>query len=150
MRITQYTDYALRVLIYLGLQPDRLATIGEIAERYAISRSHLMKVVNQLVQEGFVEGVRGKGGGIRLALPAGEIRVGDVVRKIEPDLILVECFGPGNHCVITPACDLKRALYEALQAFLKVLDSYTLADFLGKQRGPLLSLLQLEDGPAAS
>lgn len=143
MRITQYTDYALRVLIYLGLEDQKLSTIGEIAERYVISRSHLMKVVNQLVQEGFVEGVRGKGGGIRLAMPAEQIRIGDVVRKIEPDLALVECFGPGNQCVITPACDLKRALSEALKAFLAVLDDYTLADFLNK-RAPLLQLLQLE------
>ena len=144
MRITQYTDYALRVLIYLGLEADKRSTIGEIAERYVISRSHLMKVVNQLVQEGFVEGVRGKGGGIRLARPAEQIRIGDVVRKIEPDLAIVECFGPGNQCVITPACDLKRALYEALQAFLKVLDGYTLADFLSHQREPLRQLLQLD------
>ena len=143
MRITQYTDYALRVLIYLGLEDQKLSTIGEIAERYVISRSHLMKVVNQLVQEGFVEGVRGKGGGIRLAMPAEQIRIGDVIRKIEPDLALVECFGPGNQCVITPACDLKRALSEALKAFLAVLDDYTLADFLNK-RAPLLQLLQLE------
>ena len=144
MRITQYTDYALRVLIYLGLEADKRSTIGEIAERYVISRSHLMKVVNQLVQEGFVEGVRGKGGGIRLARPAEQIRIGDVVRKIEPDLAIVECFGAGNQCVITPACDLKRALYEALQAFLKVLDGYTLADFLNHQREPLRHLLQLD------
>ena len=147
MRITQYTDYALRVLIYLGLEDQKLSTIGEIAERYVISRSHLMKVVNQLVQEGFVEGVRGKGGGIRLAMPAEQIRIGDVVRKIEPDLALVECFGPGNQCVITPACDLKRALSEALKAFLAVLDDYTLADFLNK-RAPLLQLLQLEPAEA--
>lgn len=146
MRITQYTDYALRVLIYLGLADNKLSTIGEIAERYVISRSHLMKVVNQLVQEGFVEGVRGKGGGIRLAMPANQIRIGDVVRKIEPDLVLVECFGPGNQCVITPACGLKNALWQALQAFLKVLDGYTLADFL-TQREPLLQLLQLEPQP---
>ena len=144
MRITQYTDYALRVLIYLGLESEKRSTIGEIAERYVISRSHLMKVVNQLVQEGFVEGVRGKGGGIRLAKPAEQIRIGDVVRKIEPDLAIVECFGPGTQCVITPACDLKRALYEALQAFLKVLDGYTLADFLRHQREPLRQLLNLE------
>jgi Rrf2 family transcriptional regulator, nitric oxide-sensitive transcriptional repressor len=147
MRITQYTDYALRVLIYLGLEGEQLSTIGEIAERYVISRSHLMKVVNQLVQEGFVEGVRGKGGGIRLAVAPDQIRIGDVVRKIEPDLVLVECFGPGNQCVITPACDLKKALYKALQAFLAVLDGYTLADFL-KQREPLRLLLQLEPLPA--
>ncbi len=148
MRITQYTDYALRVLIYLGLEADTLSTIGEIAERYAISRSHLMKVVNQLVQEGFVEGVRGKGGGIRLAMPADQIRIGDVVRKIEPDLVLVECFGPGNQCVITPACDLKRALWEALQAFLKVLDGYTLEDFLGSKKPALIKLLQIDVEPA--
>ena len=144
MRITQYTDYALRELLYLGAAPERLATIAEIAERYAISRSHLMKVVNQLVQDGVVVGLRGKGGGIRLAKPASEISLGALVRDLEPDLALVECFGPANQCVITGGCRLKGIFNEALSAFLAVLDRYTLADLLAGPQ-PLRQLLRLED-----
>ena len=131
MRITQHTDYALRVLMYVGGNPDRLVTIAEIAERFAISRTHLMKVVNQLVREGFLHGQRGKGGGLRLGMKPGEIRVGDVIRHMEPDLNLVECFGNSSACLIDRGCRLKCALLEALDAFLAVLDRYTLADLLG-------------------
>lgn len=146
MHITQYTDYALRVLIYLGASPER-ATIAEIAERYQISRSHLMKVVNQLVQEGYVEGTRGKGGGISLARPAEQIVIGEVVRRIEGSFELVECFGADNQCRIAPACRLKSALNQALKAFLGVLDGYTLADFLPNAPA-LLALMEFQ--PPAS
>lgn len=148
MRITQYTDYALRVLLYLGAAPERLATIAEIAERYAISRSHLMKVVSQLVQEGVVTGVRGKGGGLRLAVAPAAINIGEVVRKIEADLVLVECFGDDNQCLIASRCRLKRVLNQALAAFLAVLDSYTLADLLINSDG-LRQVLQLSDQATA-
>lgn len=130
MRITQHTDYALRVLIYVGGNPDRLVTIAEIAERFAISRTHLMKVVNQLVREGFLEGQRGKGGGLRLAMQPDQIRVGDVLRTMEPDMKLVECFDKKGTCLVDRGCRLKRALSEALDAFLAVLDRYSLKDLL--------------------
>ena len=131
MHITQYTDYALRVLLFLAEQPER-ATIADIAARHNISRSHLMKVVNQLVQEGFVLGTRGKGGGITLARAPQDIVIGDVVRRIEGDFTLVECFGADNRCCIASACQLKSVLGQALQAFLTVLNRYTLADLMGE------------------
>lgn len=132
MHITQHTDYALRVLIHLGANPDRLVIIQEISERYEISRNHLMKVVNQLIRAGFVEGLRGKGGGLRLARPPAEIGVGDVVRRMERGMTLVECFGADCHCILDPACKLKVALGDALAAFFEVLDALTLADLLGR------------------
>lgn len=94
MRLSSYTDYALRTLVFLALRPDELATIHEIAETYEISRNHLMKVVQQLSLLGFVESVRGRGGGLRLGRPAEDIRIGDVVRATEQDLDIVECFSP--------------------------------------------------------
>lgn len=131
MNVTQHTDYALRVLMYLGACPERRVTIKEVAERFAISRSHLMKIVTELVAKGFVNGARGKGGGLKLARPAAEIGVGEVVRQVEPSLELVECFGTQSHCVLDPACRLKGVLDSALQAFLAVLDRVSLADLVG-------------------
>lgn len=130
MRITQHADYALRVLIYVGGNPDRLVTIAEIAQSYAISRTHLMKVVNQLVREGFLIGRRGKGGGIQLGMPAAQIGVGAVLRRMESDFELVECMGPDSACRIDRGCRLKRVLGEALDAFLAVLDRHSLQDLL--------------------
>lgn len=125
MRLTRYTDYAMRVLLYLASQPDdRLSSIGEIARGYGISQNHLMKVVNDLVRAGYIESVRGRFGGIRLARHADTINVGQVVRHTEDDLDLVDCDG----CVIAPACGLTGVLHEATRAFLAVLDSYSLAD----------------------
>jgi len=136
MRLTRYTDYALRVLLYLGTHPDKLATIGEIAAYHNISRNHLMKVVHQLGALGYIDTLRGKGGGIRLAHKPEEIILGDVVRHTEENLEIVECFTPGNSdCIIQPGCRLKTVLDEALGSFLATLDLYTLADFLGSQRG---------------
>ncbi|MDQ5960699.1 MAG: Rrf2 family transcriptional regulator, nitric oxide-sensitive transcriptional repressor, partial [Pseudomonadota bacterium] len=132
MYITQHTDYALRALIYLGTNADRLVTIQEISERFDVSRNHLMKVVNALIRAGFVEGVRGKGGGLRLARVPREIVVGAVVREMEPGMDLVECFGSGCQCILDPSCKLKVILSNALAAFLKVLDDMSLADLLGK------------------
>ncbi|MFZ2854904.1 MAG: Rrf2 family transcriptional regulator [Rhodocyclaceae bacterium] len=142
MHITQHTDYALRVLIYLGTNEDRLVTILEISDRFAVSRSHLMKVVNQLIRSGFVEGVRGKGGGLRLARAPAEIGVGDVVRRMERGMEIVECFGSGCSCILDPSCKLKAALGNALDAFLKVLDAISLADLLGKQESLILKFIR--------
>ncbi|PKO88634.1 MAG: BadM/Rrf2 family transcriptional regulator [Betaproteobacteria bacterium HGW-Betaproteobacteria-12] len=130
MHITQHTDYGLRVLIYLGTNTDRLVTIREVSECFGVSNSHLMKVVNQLIREKFVEGVRGKGGGLRLGCAAAAISVGDVVRRLERDMTLVECFGEGCNCLLDPTCKLKSTLANALQAFQSVLDQVTLADLL--------------------
>lgn len=130
MRITQHSDYALGVLMYVGGNPDRMVTIAEIAGRFGISRTHLMKVVNQLVRDGFLYGRRGKGGGLRLGMQAHRIGVGAVLRRMEPDLNLVECFGRDGVCLVEGGCRLKKAFGEALDAFLAVLDRYTLKDLL--------------------
>lgn len=129
MRLTRFTDYALRVLLYLGARPDRLCSIAEIAAAYGISQNHLMKVVSDLGQAGLVASTRGRTGGIRLARPAAEINVGSVVRRTEAGTDLADC----GHCVIAPACGLTCVLAEALAAFLTVLDGYTLADLLTRK-----------------
>ena len=132
MRLTVYTDYALRVLMYVAVRPDPLPTIGQIADAYQISRNHLMKVVYELGQAGYLETVRGKNGGLRLARKPQEIGLGRLVRETEPDMALVPCFDPIRaQCAITPACRLRGALAEARAAFLAVLDGYTLADLVG-------------------
>lgn len=142
MRLTTFTDYTLRTLIFLALRPDRLSTIADIAGAYGISESHLMKVVHQLGQAGEVETVRGRTGGLRLARPPEQINLGAVVRRTEPDMDLVPCFGAGGGCVILPDCVLKQTLAQALGAFLAVLDRTTLADLVApRQRlGDLLGL----------
>ncbi|MDT8410145.1 MAG: Rrf2 family transcriptional regulator [Wenzhouxiangellaceae bacterium] len=130
MRLTQYTDFSVRVLIFLGLHPDRRCTIQEIAEGYGISRNHLMKVVQQLVSAGFVESARGSGGGLRLAHAPQQINLGEVIREMEPDFGMVECMRPNNQCVITQVCTLPGMLAEATRAYLGVIDQYTLLDLL--------------------
>lgn len=142
MHITQHTDYALRVLIYLGSNTDRVVTIREISACFDISRSHLMKVVNQLIREKFVLGTRGNGGGLRLGCAAAAIVVGDVVRRVEPDMKLVECFAEGCSCLLDPNCKLKSTLANALQAFLRELDQVTLADLLGAPETKLLQVIR--------
>lgn len=131
MRLTTYTDYGLRVLIYLGLRGERLTTIQEVSEQYGISRNHLMKLVHELGQLGYVETIRGKNGGLRLGRPPDRITVGEIVRRLEPDMALVECFQPSDvQCQIVRDCVLRPALQEALDRFLMTLDGYTLADLL--------------------
>ena len=133
MRLTTYTDYGLRLLMYVALKQGELATIQEVADAYGISKNHLMKVAYDLGQHGFLETVRGRGGGLRLARPAEKIGLGDVVRRMEEDMVQVECFAPtANTCRITRACRLKGVLGEALKAYLAVLDTYTLADLTGR------------------
>ena len=145
MQLTLYTDYSLRVLLYLGLKPQRMATITDIAQSYGISRNHLVKVVHNLATQGFIHSTRGRGGGITLARPAAEINIGDVVRHTEVNFDLVECFGrERNSCPIAAACFLKGALYEAQRAFMGVLDRYTLADVL-ENKDWLRSVLKLAD-----
>ncbi len=143
MQLTRYSDYSLRVLIYLALDPERLVTIDDIARSYDISKAHLTKVVHQLGLRGYVETVRGRGGGVRLARRPQEIRVGDVVRSTEENMALVECFEPASsQCAIEAACGLRGVLQEALAAFLAVLDRYTLADLVARRRKPLARLLE--------
>jgi Rrf2 family nitric oxide-sensitive transcriptional repressor len=139
MRLTRYTDYALRVLIHLGAQPGKVCSIAEIARAYDISQNHLMKVAHDLGKAGYVEGVRGRSGGIRLAKAPERINVGAVVRYTEEDLDLADC----GSCTIAPACRLTGVLAEAMAAFMAVLDRYTLADLL-KKRSKLLELLAVD------
>lgn len=133
MRLTTFTDYTLRVLIFLGTHNDaqRLTTIGEIASAYGISENHLVKIVHHLSKLGYVETTRGKGGGMRLARAPESIKIGEVVRATEADLAVVECFQPGYaNCPIMSACSLRSVIGNALDAFLDVLDRHTLADLL--------------------
>lgn len=130
MRLTTFSDYALRVLMYAATRDGRLITIEETADVYGISRAHLMKVASQLTRAGFLKATRGRTGGLALAKRPDKIRLGDVVRATEPDFALVECFTAGNDCLITPRCRLKGVLKEALVAFVGTLDRYTLADLI--------------------
>ena len=129
MRLTTFSDYTMRVLIYLGLQHGKLVTISEIAEAYDISENHLMKVVHQLALRGHIETVRGKGGGLRLGREPGQINLGGIVRETEATSLL-ECMDAENVCRIQPACKLIGILQEAQDALYAVLDKYTLADLL--------------------
>ena len=131
MQLTRFTDYAFRVLIHLGHHPDVLATVGALAAEHGISRHHLTRVVYQLGLKGYIETVRGKGGGFRLARRPTDIRLGDVVRDMEPALELAECFRPGEvGCILLPACALKSFLADAGDAFLASLDRHSLADLV--------------------
>ncbi|HEC18018.1 MAG TPA: Rrf2 family transcriptional regulator [Gammaproteobacteria bacterium] len=133
MQLTLHTDYALRVLIYLAQKGDALATISEIADFYQISRNHLVKVVHHLAQENFVRTTRGKHGGMRLARNPNLIAIGDVVRRMEPNFDIVECFNNNNQpCTVTPVCTLKAVLHRASNEFLSLLDQYTVADAVEK------------------
>jgi Rrf2 family nitric oxide-sensitive transcriptional repressor len=143
MQLTLYTDYSLRALIYLGLRRDRLSTVSEIAESYGISRNHLVKVVHNLSSLGYIHSIRGKGGGLSLARPPEQVNIGDVVRHTEANFNIVECFdGKDHNCPITTVCRLKGVLGDASDAFLGVLDGYTLADVL-KNEHKLVATLKL-------
>ncbi len=142
MHLTQFSDYALRVAMYLGCHPGALVSVDEISRAHGISRHHLVKVVQALTDLGVVEAQRGRGGGMRLAQDPSAINIGWLIRRTEPHLNLVECFDPEtNGCPIAPACGLKEALYRAREAFLEVLDRYRLDHFL-KRRADLLPLLE--------
>jgi Rrf2 family transcriptional regulator, nitric oxide-sensitive transcriptional repressor len=130
MRITRYTDYSLRVLIYVALTGHRMVTISEIADSYGISKNHLMKVVHELNRLDYLETVRGKNGGLCLRRAPETINLGALVRDMEHDLALVECFESGGECVISPVCRLQHVLVDALEAFFDTLSRYTLADLL--------------------
>ncbi len=131
MQLTSFSDYALRLLMFLGLHPERLVTITEVARAFDISQNHLMKVVNFLAGQGLVRSVRGKTGGITLAKDPNSIRIGDVIRLTEPHLNLVECFDPENrNCCIRSVCSLRHLLQDGLEQFLAVLNQRTLADLV--------------------
>lgn len=131
MKLTLYTDYSLRMLVFLGAKNENeLSNIKEIADAYNISKNHLMKVTHELGKLGYIETIRGRNGGIRLAKNPADINIGEVVRKTEDDFHIVECFIDPSRCAITPICGLRHVFAEALQAFLAVLDRYTLNDFL--------------------
>ncbi len=131
MRLAEYTDYSLRVLMYCAAHPEELVTIGELAERHGLSKNHLMKVVNDLARQGLLETTRGRGGGLRLLRPAATIRIGDVVRAAETDFRLVECFDAGvDSCTLSANCRLKSVFGNALRAFFAELDGATLADLV--------------------
>jgi len=138
MYLTRYTDYSLRVLMYLALKGDTISTIGEIATSYGISKNHLMKVVQALNNKGYIIALRGKNGGLHLKGSPQDINVGRLVRETEQGLTLVDCFAGGAGCVITPACQLKTMLAEALENFFKTLDKYSLADLLPAEKQPEL------------
>ncbi|MBI2275749.1 MAG: Rrf2 family transcriptional regulator [Dechloromonas sp.] len=149
MHLTTFTDYTLRVLIYLALEPERLATIPEMASAYGISENHLMKVVHRLARSGTIESVRGKGGGVRLARPPTDIRLGEVIRASEGDSAIVKCLSDtANSCRIAPVCRLSKILNDAFTGLYRSLDAFTLADLCangGEIRGRLSAS---DDGPA--
>jgi Rrf2 family nitric oxide-sensitive transcriptional repressor len=140
MQLTQFSDYSLRLLLYLAAHGDRVVPLTEVSSAYGISHHHLVKVAQRLIAEGFVSSVRGRTGGIRLNRDPKEINVGRLIRLTEPNFHMVECFDrDANTCPITSACGLKGALHAALDAYIRVLDQYSLADFL-PSREPLLRL----------
>lgn len=130
MRLTNFSDYALRMLMFAASSGERLITIEEAARTFGVSKTHLNKVANTLTRGGFLKAVRGRSGGLMLGVPPEAIRIGDVIRLTEPDFALVECFATGNQCVLTPCCKLAGMLGEAMSSFQKTLDRYTLADIV--------------------
>lgn len=131
MRLSEYTDYSLRVLMHCALHADRLVTITELTQQHGLSRNHVMKIVSDLARSGLLATTRGRGGGLRLGRPASEIRVGDVVRECETDFRLVECFDERtNHCALSMSCRLRHVFQSGLQAYFRELDTVTLADLI--------------------
>jgi len=149
MKLTTFTDYSLRVLIYLAAEPDRRATIAEITAAFDISEHHLTKVVHFLGKHGWIETVRGKGGGMVLARPAAQINIGKVVRDTEGAALPAECFAAEeSRCAIVPVCRLKHVLADAVKAFYGVLDQHTLADIARNRQA--LRLLFVQRPPKAA
>ena len=137
MRLSDYTDYTLRVLMYCAAHPGRLVTIAELADSHQVSKNHLMKIVNDLGRQGVLATTRGRGGGLRLLKPPSAIGLGDVLRQTETDFRLVECFDAATDtCTLSPGCRLKGALAAALRAYFATLDGLTLADIAGPNTGP--------------
>lgn len=147
MRLTVYSDYALRLMMYLAVRTDKLSTIPEVAKAYNISANHLMKVVNKLGQAGYIETVRGRGGGMRLGRAAAAIGIGELIRFTEPGMDIVPCLEDnGKTCTLLRACRLKSALEKARLAFLAVLDDFTLQD-LARAPGPMRAYLGIDAEP---
>lgn len=150
MKLTNYSDYALRILIYLGLKKEKLSTITEISDCYRISRNHVVKIVHHLGQLGYLDTMRGKHGGIRLARAPEMINIGEVIRHTESTMDIVECFSEQNTCVICDSCVLRSIIAEALAAFMTVLDGYTLADLMvpKHQLKKQLKVIEMFSNPA--
>ncbi|PUE14576.1 Rrf2 family transcriptional regulator [Limnohabitans sp. MMS-10A-160] len=153
MRLTHWTDYSLRVLMYCAQceAQQSVATIQAIADQHGISKSHLTKIVMTLAADGYLQTSRGRGGGICLGRPAAQIVLGEVVRKTETDFQMVECFGEGqSHCALLPACHLKNVLAQALEAFFATLDGITLADLMDTTQARMATLQTLAFKPQAA
>jgi Rrf2 family nitric oxide-sensitive transcriptional repressor len=144
MKLTRFTDYSLRVLIYLGLKTDERVTIREISESFQVSRNHLMKVVSNLTRMGYLNSRRGPGGGITLARSAAEINLADVICDMEEDMNLVTCFSENGECVIKAVCRLKNVLQQALTAYIDELNNYSLQDLL-QPDAQLMEILNIPD-----
>ncbi len=141
MRLTMFTDFGLRVLLVLASKPERLVTNAEISSAFAISDAHLMKVVNALTRAGWVDAVRGRNGGLRLAIEPARLNLRRIVETLESDFALVECFGPDNRCRLTGGCGVEQVLGTALRKFQEELERHSLADLM--QRSPALKRLPL-------
>lgn len=141
MQLTQFTDYSLRTLIYVAIRDGETCTIAEIAESYNISKNHLMKIVHRLGKLGILKTLRGKGGGLLLSAKPEQLNLGELVQKLEPNFFIAECFDTSNNkCVIAPACQLKKFLYEASTSFIQTLCKYTLHDVI-KNKNELSQIL---------
>ena len=144
MRLTQFTDYSLRVLIYLGLHTDKRVTIDELTQAYDVSRHHIRSVVHKLSTLGYVESIQGKGGGLTLAMDTSDISVREVVENTENDFYIVECFNSDTFsCPIEPMCTLKQALHKASKSFLEALDQYTIEDLIKNKKEQLRNVLDI-------
>ncbi len=151
MRMTQFSNFAVRVLMYAALNHDKPSSVPDIARAYGVSYNHLKKAAAELRRLGYIESVRGRVGGVRLTRLPEDINIGAVIRATEGDITLVECFNADqNTCPLTPECELRRALHEALAAFFRVLDGYTLADLLrpGQRLSSLLDLGETATQPS--
>tara|TARA_R110002049_G_scaffold98125_4_gene238851 strand:- start:950 stop:1387 length:438 start_codon:yes stop_codon:yes gene_type:complete len=142
MRLASFTDYSLRVLIYLALKEDERSTVSEIADKYQISKNHLVKVVHNLSSMGMINSFKGKGGGLTLSQKPEKIIIGHLIKKLENESHLVECFSPSGNCIINPTCQLKKALALAEKNFYNTLNEFTLAD-ITLNRSNLKNVLSL-------